>query len=162
MNLISQVIQCIFQILFRETIPIRDIVSCKKINSWTNYHHFEIMYKDRQIYRVKSKISCDTWIEKINSSIIFSKFWTKIMENTNVTLSEYFGKQKEEVLNIAWDKEEKIEIVQIKQISSNEEPKSEDEKNRSNSTKNRANSKGDKKERRKNPYTRSKQNLICS
>jgi hypothetical protein len=111
------------------------------------------MYKDRQIYRIKSKTSCDIWIEKINSSIIFSKFWTKIIENTKVTISEYFGKQKDEVLRISWDEE--VETIQIKPIEVREESKS-DEKILS---KDRADSKGDKKkERRKNPYTQGKSN----
>lgn len=137
-----------------ETIPIKDIVTCRKITTWLTskkYFYFEIIYKYRQVYRVRSKYACEKWIESINSSIMFCKFWSKIMQQCNLTLSEYFSKQKDEVLNIDMDELDKSDVTKPDSIA--EEAKSEEERTRPNSTKSK-NSKGEKKkERRKNPYT---------
>jgi len=145
-------------------------VACKKNTSWynsNNFHYFEIYYKQRQLYRVKTQKACEKWIESINASIIYNKFWMGLVEK-NSSILDYLYKQKEEELLIS-----DIQIIEerkennkssINEGSSNEiNRNSQIEKNEGNSTKsmsskrssdtNTLGGKDKKRERRKNPFS---------
>jgi hypothetical protein len=151
---IRQIHSIIF--LFSETIPLRDIISCKKVSTWysnSNFFYFEIIYKHRQVFRVKSEYSCYKWIEIINSAIIFSKFWSILMQKSS-KVSEYFWQLNQEKLEIKWDERSTESIPEKK-----EEVKQPTEEAKS-TNRNSMQSVKSKKERRKNPYTQRISKLI--
>lgn len=141
-----------------ETIPLRDIVKCKKMNSFwyttSGFYYFEIIYKQRQVYRTKNLKSCDKWIEIINASIIYNKFCINLV-NKNEKVSEFFWKHKEEILKIDFNENGNLTDSTNAQ---NRESKSDNEKNKikeeSKNNKGSQTSTKKKKERRANPYSK--------
>jgi hypothetical protein len=113
---------------------------------------------------VKTEYACDKWIEHINTAIIFSKFWMKMMQKST-KISEYIWKQKEETCTIEWDDlGEKSTTTNIKPIAKakEEEKKTEEKDGKPNSLSTASSMTSNsiaerkKKERRKNPYTQGK------
>lgn len=148
-----------------ETIPLCEVSSCKKINSWyssKDYHYFEIIYKYRQVYRVKSLEACEKWIEIISASVIYSKYWLKMLQK-NTRVSEFLHAGKEENLTIEWDatnEEQFKNKIQRESLNNKNKNKLNDEESEKNSNttnetvKSKKSSHGEKKkERRKNPYS---------
>ena len=81
------------------TIPLIDIQSCKRefeSNSNQDYYYFSIIYNKKEIYRVKNLNACEKWIEVINKSVIYSKFWHKIIHK-NPEYAEYLLKEKNDI-----------------------------------------------------------------
>jgi len=81
------------------TIPLIDIQSCKREfvkNTKQDYYYFSIIYTKKEIYRVKNLNACEKWIEVINKSVIYAKFWHKIIEK-NPEYAEYLLKEKNNI-----------------------------------------------------------------
>lgn len=93
--------------IFSETIPLREIISCKKITSWysNSKFYFEICYQRRQVYRLNTLKACEKWIEVINAAIIYGKFWSALIEK-NPELYNYYWSQKEDLETIKDEKED--------------------------------------------------------
>ncbi len=139
-------------------------MACKKNTSWynaNNFHYFEIYYKQRQVYRVKTLKACEKWIELINASIIYNKFWMGLVEK-NSSILDYLYKQKEEELLISdiVIKEEKKEnnnssneINRNSQIEKNEGNSKKSMNSKRSSDTNTLGGKEKKRERRKNPFS---------
>ena len=88
-----------------ETIPLIDITNCKKSLSWfktETYYYFEILYKQKQVYRFTKIEICEKWIEIINMAIIYTKFW-KCKQEKDVRVTEYIMKQKGETIEIDYN-----------------------------------------------------------
>jgi len=128
------------------------------------FYYFELFYKQRQIYRVKSSKSCDMWIEKINAAIIYNKYWL-LMCQKNPQASEYLlFNQGEESTSIPFSDKEKIEnIIEKEAENKQNEEKVGENKNEANVNKSSEISNTSqegkkkvkkKKERRLNPYTK--------
>ena len=77
-----------------EVIYLGEINTCKKTTAWfTNddYDYMEIVFSQRQIYRFKNKKICDIWVELINYSVVYFKFWKELInKNRNDGVEEYF------------------------------------------------------------------------
>ena len=63
----------------KEVLSLRKIIHCrKKKTSEEGKYYMEIIFKDStHIYRFDSLKTCNTWIEEINKSIEYIKFWIK-------------------------------------------------------------------------------------
>ena len=90
-------------------IPLTGILSCVREygdyeekedpNDKPNYYYFSIMYNSKEIYRVQNKEASKKWIEVINSSVIYAKFWNKwSIEFPSTT--DYLLKQSKEIIII--------------------------------------------------------------
>lgn len=152
---------------FRETIPLRDIITCKKITSWysNSKYYFEIVCQKRQVYRLDTLKACEKWIEVINSSIIYEKFWFSLIQK-NPQIYDYYWNQKEEVESVLdipensdknnnQNQKEKNENKNENENSTSENTK----KNNTSSNISNETSSGKKKERRRNPYSMVNGNL---
>jgi len=113
-----------------------------------SYYYFELIYQQRQVYRLTSEESCIKWIEVLNAAIIYTKFFMKIMEN-NLEVAQYFSKLKEETQYIDFD--QKIDQIYKKPKQSNKNLNESANKKKEETKAN----KPEKKERRKNPHTNS-------
>lgn len=136
------------------------MITCKKINSWysNSKHYLEIVCQKRQVYRLDTLKACEKWIEVINSSIIYSKFWNSLIQK-NPEIYNYYWNQKEELETIldvpdkadkANDEKNKKEDINETKGNSSENDK---KKNTSSNISNEQQSSAKKKERRKNPYS---------
>ena len=88
-----------------EIIPLIGVTSCIKeysdnesnitninLQNKNTFYYFSVMYNSKEIYRVESNKACKKWIEIINSSVIYSKFWNKISKEYPNT-ADYLLKQ---------------------------------------------------------------------
>ena len=85
-----------------EIIPLINIVSCKRINSWftsDDYYYFELIYTQRQVYRFKSEKVCEKWIETLNLASIYTKFW-KSLEKKEPRVINYIQELKTKTIEI--------------------------------------------------------------
>ena len=135
-----------------ETIPLIDITTCKKVVSWFGsdiYYYFEIVYKQRQVYRFTHNAICDKWIEIINMAIMYNKFW-KCLQEKDSRVTEYFLKQKGETIELDNSDGKIYEITDKGRKVQSNKPND----NTSNNTQTNTNNIGQpKKQRRPNPYT---------
>ena len=87
-----------------EVIPINQIKYCKKLTTTENDFYFVINFKDEEKYKVHNEYCCDKWIENINKSIEYCKYWDEIKKiNSNKfddLINEYLNKQKSDIMNI--------------------------------------------------------------
>ena len=87
-----------------EVIPINQIKYCKKLTTTENDFYFAIYFKDEEKYKVHNEYCCDKWIENINKSIEYCKFWDEIKKkNSNKfddLINEYLKSQKSDIMNI--------------------------------------------------------------
>lgn len=144
-----------------EVIPLRDISICKKIKSMyysKNYSYFELNYTQRQVYRLISDDCCDKWIECLNASIIYAKFFWRLLQENNFEITKYFSKIKEEISFINYNPEVDSEYLKKQQEFNYKARgvtiKPNDEKKENN------NNKEKKKERKKNPFTSQEGNFL--
>lgn len=89
--------------IFSEILPLRDIAVCKKINSVyysKEYHYFELICNQRQVYRCITESACNDWIETINKAVLYAKFFWNLMQIKNNEVSKYFSKMKDEDVTI--------------------------------------------------------------
>jgi hypothetical protein len=103
------------------------------------------MYKYRQIYKAENEELCNKWIERINASIIYYKFWKHLIEK-NSEIWEYYSKQSEV--------EELFD--ETKSSTQNEKQREEEKVDTSNSNVNsgsQVDGQKEKKQRRKNPFS---------
>jgi serum/glucocorticoid-regulated kinase 2 len=85
-----------------EIIPLINIVSCKRINSWftsDDYYYFELIYTQSQVYRFKSEKVCEKWIETLNLASIYTKFW-KSLEKKEPRVVNYIQELKTKTIEI--------------------------------------------------------------
>lgn len=124
------------------------------MNSWysSSKFYFEIIYQKRQVYRLNTLKACEKWIEVINASIIYGKFWSALIEK-NPELYDWYWSQKETQETIQDNLEETNKI--IKHDKTNNEENAEIKKLTNNTSSNISleSSATKKKERRKNPHS---------
>ena len=95
-----------------EIIPLIGVTSCIKeysdnesnitninLQNKNTFYYFSVMYNSKEIYRVESNKACKKWIEIINSSVIYSKFWNKISKEYPNT-ADYLLKQQNDIIII--------------------------------------------------------------
>ena len=95
-----------------EIIPLIGVTSCIKeyadnesnitninLQNKNTFYYFSVMYNSKEIYRVESNKACKKWIEIINSSVIYSKFWSKISKEYPNT-ADYLLKQQNDIIII--------------------------------------------------------------
>ena len=87
-----------------EIIPINQIKYCKKLTTTENDFYFVINFKDEEKYKVHNEYCCNKWIENINKSIEYCKYWDEIKKiNSNKfddIINEYLNNQKSDIMNI--------------------------------------------------------------
>lgn len=112
--------------------------------------YFEIIYQKRQVYRLNTLKACEKWIEVINASIIYGKFWSALIEK-NPEIYDWYWSQKETQETI----EDKIEETNniLKNEENEENPEKKKLSNNSSSNISSESTATKKKERRKNPHT---------
>ena len=144
-----------------ETIPLIDITSCKKVVSWfgtDTYYYFEIVYKQRQVYRFTHNAICEKWIEIINMAIMYNKFW-KCLQEKDARVTEYFLKQKGETIELDNNDGKMFQITNNgRMVISKKQSENITSSNKSSNTQTEQNSSSNnstqqKKQRRPNPYT---------
>ena len=95
-----------------EIIPLIGVTSCIKeyagnesnitninLQNKNTFYYFSVMYNSKEIYRVESNKACKKWIEIINSSVIYSKFWSRISKEYPNT-ADYLLKQQNDIIII--------------------------------------------------------------
>lgn len=78
------------------------ILSCKKAKVLLNSEdvfYFELICNSRELYRVDNLVACEKWIEVINSSCIYAKFWSCLSQKYKKT-SEYLFNAKTDTIII--------------------------------------------------------------
>ena len=75
-------------------IMLNTISLCKKENSDSNEdYYFSIISQKTEIYRVKNKNARDKWIQCINESVVYYKYWKKFQKK-NQNIEDYLKLQK--------------------------------------------------------------------
>ena len=75
-------------------LMINNIRLCKKENSDSNEDfYFLIISQNSEIFRVKNKKARDRWIQCINESVVYYKFWKKFQKKNN-KIEDYLKLQK--------------------------------------------------------------------
>ena len=95
-----------------EIIPLIGVTSCIKeysdnesnitninLQNKNTFYYFSVMYNSKEIYRVESSKAWKKWIEIINSSVVYSKFWNKISKEYPNT-ADYLLKQQNDIIII--------------------------------------------------------------
>ena len=87
-----------------EIIPINQIKNCRKLTTTENDFYFVINFKDEEKFKVHNEYCCDKWVENINKSIEYCKFWDEVKKkhsnNFDDLINEYLIKQKSDIMNI--------------------------------------------------------------
>ena len=70
-------------------IMLNNISLCKKENSESNEDfYFSIIYQKTEIFRVKNKKARDKWIQSINESVVYYKYWKKFQKKNQLLLKK--------------------------------------------------------------------------
>lgn len=64
--------------------------------------YFELICDSRELYRVDNLVACETWVNVINSSCIYAKFWSCLSQKYKKT-SDYLSNEKTETIIIDGD-----------------------------------------------------------
>ena len=85
----------------KEVISLRDIVKCrKKKKSDEGKYYIEIQFeKFTHLYRFDSLKTCNIWLDEINKSIKYTKFWINLEKN-NVDVIAYLSSLKQDLYEI--------------------------------------------------------------
>lgn len=102
------------------------------------------MYKYRQIYKAENEELCNKWIERINASIIYYKFWKHLIEK-NSEIWEYYSKQSEV--------EELFDVSRTSPLNDKKEEEKLENTNSNVNSSSQVDGQKDKKPRRKNPFS---------
>ena len=117
----------------KEVLILSDIISCKLLpnKEGDNYFFIEIVIDDeKQLLRFESLKVCTIWIEKINTSIDFAKFWIKMAKKYD-DVSGYLNTKKVEIFEIDYfsgeirkfvlskEDKEKVKIMKNEIVASN-------------------------------------------
>ena len=77
-----------------EMIMLNNISLCKKENSDSSEdYYFSIISQKSEIYRVKNRNARDKWIQCINESVVYYKYWKKFQKK-NQNIEDYLKMQK--------------------------------------------------------------------
>ena len=78
-------------------IMLNNISLCKKENSESNEDfYFSIIYQKTEIFRVKNKKARDKWIQSINESVVYYKYWKKFQKK-NQNIGDYLKMEKNNI-----------------------------------------------------------------
>ena len=96
-------------------IMLNNISLCKKENSDSNEdYYFSIISQKTEIYRVKNRNARDKWVQYINESVVYYKYWKKFQKR-NQNIEDYLKMQKNIVEFIDY------KIGEIRKIGENDE-----------------------------------------